>query len=131
MSQKYPTLTQMGITNPQQIASYNLVTVEPTKDVLRIKYKRPAGSLLPVTRSYEFSRVPRASDPNATFGHEMTIYEIAPILDAALLELDSITRVHRDTDDRVSDVLEQLNHLEQMASAELKSIRAKIEEIRQ
>ena len=51
MEDKFPTLTLMGITNPTQIQSYSLAQVGPSKDVLKIRYKRPAGSLRASSRT--------------------------------------------------------------------------------
>ena len=46
MSDKYPTLSSMGIKNPQQITSYTVYSSREDMDVLRIRYARPLPSAL-------------------------------------------------------------------------------------
>lgn len=129
MADKYPTLTLMGINNPDQIESYSLTTPDANKDVIRIKYRRPSGSLLPTTRKYEFDRTARAADPAAT-GGDLQTYEISPVLNKALLELDSIVRGHDTKDALVDDILEQIADIEQDFAAEVASLRAKLAKLR-
>jgi hypothetical protein len=130
MTNKYPNLAEMGVRNPDQIASYTLVHIALDKDVLRIKYKRAAGSFLPQTRGYEFDRIPKASDPSHTTGGRLTSYEISPVLDGALRELDSIVHGPDGRDVVASDILDQLTHLEHEFAGELASLRAKLNQLK-
>ena len=51
----YPALTEMGITNPQDIERYSLQT-NNNVDVLRIVYKRKKGELLHSSKKFRFGR---------------------------------------------------------------------------
>ncbi len=57
---KYPTLKEMGITRPHQIAHYSMRIDRYNRDVLHIYYKREKGSLLAASRKYEFGRFDEA-----------------------------------------------------------------------
>lgn len=129
MADKFPALKLMGVNSVDQIQSYTLTNADPSKDVLRIKYKRPAGSFLPKTRSYEFDRTPRASDPSAT-GGDLTTYEISPILNDALVELDSIVNAKVDKEAVIDGMLEQLGDLEREFAGEIANLRAKLNVLR-
>ncbi len=57
----YPRLLKMGIQHPEQIKSYSVSSLNQI-DYLLISYDRPQGSLLPISRTYEFPRVaPKSS----------------------------------------------------------------------
>jgi len=90
MPERTSALFEMGIRNPDQITSYSHVHPTDHIDQLRIVYARPAGSLLPRVRTYDF---PRTSVPNTgahVQGNALIHYEIAPILEQALEELSSL-----------------------------------------
>ena len=129
MEDKFPTLTLMGITNPTQIQSYSLAQVGPSKDVLKIRYKRPAGSLRASSRSYEFERTPRAVEPSST-GGDLTLYEIPPILNKALLELDTLLKDEQSKAELLDHIMAQLIDIERDFTGELEAIRAKLAKIR-
>ncbi|MDO9417762.1 DUF3461 family protein [Pararhizobium sp.] len=129
MSDKYPTLALMGILNPEQIVSHSLVNISAAKDLLRIKYQRKPGSLLPMTRGYEFDRIPRASDPNATIGGELTVYEISPTLDEALQELRNIVDDQGGRSALIASILGQIDDMESEFATELAGLRAKLKQL--
>jgi Protein of unknown function (DUF3461) len=129
MSDKHPNLTTMGITNFEQIKSYSLARTGVNKDILRIKYRRPQGSFRPLVRSYEFERTPRPADPNATLGGDLTIYEVSPVLDGALAELDRIVRTLDSRKSILEDVEEHLTQLEDEFAANIAALRTKLNEL--
>ena len=51
----YPALTEMGISDPEQIERYSLET-NNNVDILRIIYKRKKGSLLHASKKFRFGR---------------------------------------------------------------------------
>ena len=57
----YPTLSQMGVESPKQIANYYISSINFI-DVLRIVYERPKNSYLPSSRTYKFPRVPSSGE---------------------------------------------------------------------
>ena len=90
MPEKTSALFEMGIRNPDQIVSYSHVHPTDQLDQLRIVYTRPAGSLLPRVRTYDF---PRSTVPNTGAhvpGNALMHYEISPILEQALEELSAL-----------------------------------------
>lgn len=103
MQNQYPALTAMGIKNPSQINHFTVYTSQQEMDVLRIKYARPKGSFLPVTRSYKFPRTPK---PQAQDGTMVTVYEVSPQLATAMNELDQIV----DNRQSVKEVQQNLSH---------------------
>jgi Protein of unknown function (DUF3461) len=126
---RYPNLTEMGIHNPEQISSCSLTALRFDRDILRIRYRRPSGSLLPITRSYEFGRIPRPVDPTATAGDGLTQYEIAPILNGALAELDGLVRAHETQAAVVAALTEQVDELEEDFTAGIAGIKARLTEL--
>ena len=52
----YPALAEMGIVRFHEISHYRLSQEGSSRDVLRVKYKRAKGSLLPHSRTYKFGR---------------------------------------------------------------------------
>ena len=55
MPDKYPSLTEMGITSPEDISRYSLQKSNNV-DILRIVYKRQKGSFLPTSKKFRFGR---------------------------------------------------------------------------
>jgi hypothetical protein len=129
MSDKHPNLTTMGITNFEQIKSYSLARTGVNKDILRIKYRRPQGSFRPLVRSYEFGRTPRPAEPNATVGGDLTVYEVSPVLDGALAELDRIVQTLDSRKSILEDVEEHLTQLEDEFAANVAALRTKLSEL--
>lgn len=121
MPDNFPRLREMGVTSPDQIVGYDLIQTEPTEDMLRLKYQRPHGSFLPVTRVYRFARTSRPSNDAA---HGLIDYEISPFLDAALEELDTLVRGHTDRKVVLAEVTGHIDQIERDFRAEMKALRA-------
>ena len=129
MTDKYPNLAKMGISNAEDIVSYSVSNVRLTKDVLRLKYRRAPGSFLPITRGYEFDRTARASEPHGIEGTSLSTYEISPVLDGALRELESIIQHHHGRDTLAEEVLDQIDSLERDFAGEIASLRSKLKQL--
>ena len=85
-----PTLREMGINNPDQIVRYQTRQKTPRRDVLKITYKRKHGSILPVRRVYEFGRAVRTSVVDSGAPLYKETYEVSPIYQSAIAELDAL-----------------------------------------
>lgn len=90
MKTKTPSLTEMGVLNPEQIIGYTVVHVAEDMDVLKINYQRPKGSFLPNRRRYEYKRIGKPMPGPELRGKEAIRYDISPILGQAIAELDTM-----------------------------------------
>ncbi|TRW98115.1 DUF3461 family protein [Paracoccus sp. M683] len=115
----YPTLTQMGITSPGEISSYDYFQDANDEDILRIKYRRRPGSFLPETRVYRFRRIGVAEAGGGT--------EISPTLSDAIVELDELLA----TKGEVLSLAAQIEDAVAAAEMELARVRALTRKITQ
>lgn len=95
MTETYPFLASMGVKNPEQIESYTVYQSREDLDILRLIYKRPKGSFLPITRKYKFGRGGKSQTVDSGTRKTVLIYEISPQLVNATQELDRITETTR------------------------------------
>lgn len=123
MSMQYPNLAQMGVQNPQEIIGYTLSHIAPGTDVLKIKYQRPKGSLLPVTRSYNIGRAVQTRMIDSGTATTGEIYEISPVLAKALHELDQIVDAKTSKEELKKHILAELERVELEFVAELRALR--------
>lgn len=126
MQDKFPKLHEMGVTSPEQIISYDLVQTDPTEDMLRLKYQRPSGSFLPVTRVYRFARTPRAATSSAP---GLVEYEMSPFLSVAMDELDTLVRSLTDRTMVLQQINDQIDQMERDYRGELKVLRAALRKL--
>ncbi len=117
----YPTLTDMGITHPNEIRSYELLESGRDEDVLRIKYRRKPGSLSPETRVYRFRRI------GVTMGDGSTGVEISPTLNAAVLELDELLAAKGEVSSLAAQINEALEAVD-MEVARVRELAKRIQE---
>jgi hypothetical protein len=108
-----PTLTEMGINNPSEIARYTMSQLSAYTDELTVYYKRQKGSLLPVRRAYEFGRAMRSAVADSGTGRIASVGDISPRLLEAVAELDRLLAFKGSYDDRKDAVLGQLTELRQ------------------
>jgi hypothetical protein len=97
MPMNTPSLTEMGVLNPTQIAGYTTVHVTKDMDVLKIDYRREKGSFLPKHRRYEFKRISRPMPGGELKGADAIRYDISPILSKAISELDALLANNKQT----------------------------------
>ncbi|MDJ0941556.1 MAG: DUF3461 family protein [Woeseiaceae bacterium] len=110
MTDKYPTLTEMGVESHSQINKYYVTSINYV-DILRIAYDRPEGSLLPDTRSYKFPRVAgKAKDEQSK---ETTAPRMHPKLRDAIGELDKIISAHSSKETIAAEILAEIALLEE------------------
>ena len=120
----YPQLKDMGIQRPEQIRSYMVNSISGI-DVLRIVYKRDEGSLLPISRNYEFPRVQRTV--KSSKGEEQAVLETAPALRAAVTELKTLMAARKDKPELAAALLQELAELEQEMHCRIEHLRELIE----
>ncbi|HZX22791.1 MAG TPA: DUF3461 family protein [Woeseiaceae bacterium] len=104
-SSPYPTLAEMGVESPKQIARYYISSLNYV-DVLRVTYERPKGSILPSSRTYKF---PRVQDDGEASG----VMRTHPKLRAALEELDSIMAAKTSKETITQEILNEIELLEE------------------
>jgi hypothetical protein len=130
---KTPTLEEMGIRNPSEIARYVLRHVDERTDELTIHYRRKPGSLLPVLRAYEFHRMPRTVNTHSDRAETTAIFEASPKMLDALEELDALLGKPGSTESRKVELVDQIRMLKAQTAdgsnkAEIAAAFAKLEQ---
>ena len=103
---KYPQLTDMGVVNPQQIDRFSVNSIGYS-DVLRLVYERPQGSILPLTRTYQFPRVQDKTE-DAAKGEDRTVMNTHPCLRKAIAELEDLLTTKERVEDVAASIIEEL-----------------------
>ena len=129
MANKYPALTEMGVTNPEDIIRYSLQN-NNNIDVLRIVYKRKKGSLLPTSKKFRFGRSKKMVVTDSGTNKTTVIYEISPFVVKVTDELRNIVKAKHTCDEQKEIILEELHRLEEESNTRityLKSLISKLE----
>lgn len=122
----FPALEEMGIARAHEISSYKLRPDGADKDILKIRYKRAKGSLLPDSRTYTFGRSLKTVLADGGTARMEHTHEISPFLLKALAELDSLVAENKKVggkvksrigEDRVAELLGEFNELENLLSS--------------
>lgn len=108
----YPSLTEMGVLHPEQISNFSVNSIAYT-DVLRVVYRRPKGSVLPVTRTYKFPRVQKSVKIGNEAPKNKTVMESDPAFHAAVEELNALMKSKQRKQDVADAILEELRLLEE------------------
>lgn len=116
----YPQLTEMGVLHPEQIDRY-VVNSILNVDVLRIIYQRRKGSLLPVSKTFEFPRV--QNEVTDSKGQSQTVMETDPMLRAAVTELKQLLVAKQDKRTLAESIDEELQQLEEEIAMRCETIR--------
>ena len=109
---EYPRLEQMGIKHPHEIEKYAVYTVGTT-DVLRIIYDRKPGSLLPVSRRYNFPQVKKSVMVDSGTRQTKVLYESTGAFREALHELEKLRAKREKGEDVAALIREELRLLEE------------------
>lgn len=125
---KFPTLSEMGITNPETIDRYSLQTVNNI-DILRIVYRKQKGSILPDSKRFRFPRTEKmiAGDGNAR--DTQIHYEVSPAVHKAMVELDQIVKAKRDRNHQLEIIREEIQRLQEETSTRINYISSLVAEI--
>lgn len=128
-----PTLEEMGITRSHEIAGYSLRSKAADQDVLKIRYKRAKGSLLPQSRTYKFGRALKCIVADGGTSRMAHTYEISPFLLKAIAELDTLVHDNKKVDnkvksrlgeEKVGELLKEIHELETMVSSRVAATEA-------
>lgn len=123
----YPALEEMGVTRAHQISHYSLRADGAAKDVLKIRYNRAKGSLLPESRTYRFGRSLKTVIADGGTSRMEHTYEISPFLLKAVAELDSLVSTNKQIDktvksrigqERVEELVNEMDKLETLVNSQ-------------
>ena len=119
----YPRLTEMGISNPQQIEKFAIYSTD-SNDILRIVYKRKKGSVLPVSKKYKFDRVKKSIMVDSGTRQTGVIFESADAFREALHELGELKAEKDLTQDIAALINEEIRLMEEDIALRLEYIKA-------
>jgi len=125
---RYPTLSEMGITTHSDITKYTL-RQEGHDDVLKIYFRREKGSLLPKSKKFKFGRHLKTVRVDSSRDKYQEISETAPYLLKAIDELHELVKHEHEVDDIRSKLLDDVTHLERVMLSKIAEIRRDIERI--
>lgn len=128
MSDKYPTLTDMGITNPQQIDRYSL-QASGNNDVLRIIYKREKGSILPSSKKFKFPRNIRIIEQDGGSHKNETISEVSPALSRAITELHKLVNLKHTRSQQREIITDEIQRLEEEIHGRVNYLKSLIKQL--
>lgn len=124
----YPTLSEMGINNPEQIERFSLTTSSQT-DYLRIIYRRKKGSFLPGSKRFEFGRASKTIVTDSGSRKTQVVYEISPFVQKAIGELEHIVNSKKTTVENAAVVKDELKRLHQEMTSRLAYIESLIDDM--
>jgi len=124
----YPTLSEMGINNPEQIERFSLATTNQT-DHLRIIYRRKKGSFLPGSKRFEFGRASKTIVTDSGSRKTQVVYEISPFVQKAIEELEHIVNSKKTTVENAAVVKDELKRLHQEMTSRLAYIESLIDDM--
>lgn len=124
----YPTLTEMGVNNPEQIERFSLSTSNQT-DYLRIIYRRKKGSFLPASKRFEFGRSKNTVVTDSGTQKTHIVYEISPFVQRAFAELEDIVNSKKVNVEHATIVKDELQRLHQEMTSRLAYIESLIDDM--
>lgn len=128
MADKYPALTEMGITNPEDISRYALQYINNI-DVLRISYKRKKGSLLPTSKKFRFGRSKKMIVTDSGTNKTEVIYEISPFVQKVTSELRQVVTSKDSRSGRKEIIMDEIHKLEEETCARISHLKELIEKL--
>jgi hypothetical protein len=129
MAEKYPALTEMGITNPEDITRYSMQYINNI-DVLRIVYKRKKGSLLPTSKKFRFGRSKKMVVTDSGLNKTEVLYEVSPFVSKVTDELHKIVELKHSQSKQKEIILDEIHRLEEETNTRityLKELVSKLE----
>lgn len=124
----YPTLTEMGVNNPEQIERFSLSTSNQT-DYLRIIYRRQKGSFLPASKRFEFGRSSKTVVTDSGTRQTQIVHEISPFVQRAIMELEDIVNSKKTNIQNATIVKDELQRLHQEMTSRLAYIESLIDDM--
>ena len=126
---KYPRLEAMGIQHPDQIDGYTISSVAYV-DHLWITYKRPAGSLLPTSRSYRFPRVQKSVTAGKGKQESNVVLETDAVFREAVAELRELMAARSQKQTAAEELLSAINALEEDITARTAALKGLVEKLK-
>lgn len=126
---KYPQLTEMGVLHPEHIVRFAVNSLSNV-DYLIITYRRPTGSFLPVSRTYEFPRIQRTFKATEDGEKDYDVLETSPVLKAAVEELESIVERRSNKEEIVKAMHNELRYLEEEFALRTAALRSMLDEVK-
>ncbi len=126
--EKYPTLTEMGISNPLEISRYSLQTINNT-DFLRIIYKRKKGSLLASSKKYRFGRAKKMVVTDSGTNETSVVHEISPVLSKATDELKQIVQLKHTRSEQQEIMSDEIQRMEEELNTRMAYIKSLVNEL--
>lgn len=124
----FPTLTEMGISNPGEIERFSLNTVNNI-DILRIVYKRKKGSLLPASKRFRFGRAAKTVIADSGTRKTEVVHEISPFVQKAVRELEQIIDAKGATVIQAKLIKEEVRRLHEEVASRLAYIDSLIDDM--
>ncbi len=128
MPDKYPSLTEMGITSPEDISRYSLQKSNNV-DILRIVYKRQKGSFLPTSKKFRFGRAKKMVVTDGGSNKTEVIHEISPFLGKAIDELHEIVNMKLSQNEQKEVILDEISRLEEETNTRITYLKALINQL--
>lgn len=110
----FPTLTSMGVTSFDQISRYTLHS-DSGEEVLKIYYQRPDECSLPRAKKFQFAT------------HDNAGLSSVSVLTEAVSELNALTGNGFDSDHKRTQLVTELDQLEQVMLAKMGELRRRLE----
>ena len=128
MTTKYPSLLDMGIKNPDEIARYSFQTLDNV-DRLRVIYKRKQGSLLPSSKKFKFPRSKKTIVVDSGSNTTQTLNEISPFLQNVIAELDQVVNLKNSQAQQKEIILDEMQRLDDEVKSRMVYIKSLIEKL--
>lgn len=128
MSKKYPALTEMGITNPEDISRYSLQYINNI-DILRIVYKRKKGSLLPTSKKFRFGRAQKMVVTDSGTNKTKVIYEVSPFVAKVTDELHKIVQLKQSQQEIKEVIQDEINRLEEETKSRISYLKTLVDQL--
>jgi hypothetical protein len=111
-SRPYPTLYELGVTQPMQVDNYYITSINQV-DVLRIIYDRPKDSFLTSSKTYKFPRTQADAGNDGPGAGTGTVLRTHPKLVAVLQELDRLMEAKSSKETIAAKILSEIALLEE------------------
>lgn len=128
MTNKYPSLTEIGVLNPEQITRYSLHNINNV-DVLRIVYKRSKGSLLPTSKKFRFGRSEKMVVTDGGSHKTETVHEISPFLTKVIDELHTIVSHKHSRKEQMKIIADEIDRLEEETHSRVAYVKSLIDNL--
>lgn len=128
MSKEYPALTEMGVTNPEDITRYSLQYINNI-DVLRIVYKRKKGSLLPTSKKFRFGRSQKMVVTDSGTNKTSVIYEVSPFIAKVTDELHQIVKQKHTRKEQKDVILDEIRRLEEETHSRITYLKSLVDKL--